>query len=74
MDAKTVAQTRVKLYNILTSVNEEAKADPNLCASEVFKAIKTTYQTLVLVAIVFTISDETGDSILTFTDRDTNFK
>lgn len=72
MDSKTVAQTRVNLYNILNSVDDEAKSDPNVYASLVFQTIKANYQTLVLLAIVFTIEDETGQTILTFTDKDLN--
>ena len=67
---KTVWKTRLDLYTIMMNISQESRANPQLYASQLFKTIKSEYQTLVLVAVVFTLKHEKGRTVMTYTEKD----
>lgn len=70
LEPKTVYQTRILLYTVMNQLEEEAKENPDDYAAALFKTVKEKYNTIVLVAVVFSIQHETGRSVLTYTRRD----
>lgn len=70
LESKAAAQHRVNLYAIMSQVDEESKANPDDYSAALFRTIKEKYNTIVLLAVVFSMKDGAGRSVLTYTSRD----
>ncbi len=71
---KTIIQARRDLQIIMSHISEESKSSPESFAVQLFKTIRSEYQTLVLLAMVFTIEHENeGQTVLTYTSKDIQF-
>jgi hypothetical protein len=70
IEPKVVWKTRLDLYTMMMGISQESRANPQAYATQLFKTIKSQYQSLVLVAVVFTIKHEKGRSVLTYTEKD----
>ncbi len=71
---KIIWQARRDLQVIMSHISDEAKTSPESFATQLFKTIKSEYQTLVLLAVVFTIEHENeGQTVLTYTAKDIQF-
>jgi hypothetical protein len=68
---KIIWQARRDLQVIMSHISEESKTSPESFATQLFKTVKSEYQSLVLLAMVFTIEHENeGRTVLTYTPKE----
>ena len=71
---KIIWQARRDLQVIMSHISEESKLSPESFATQLFKTVKSEYQSLVLLAMVFTIEHENeGRTVLTYTPKEIRF-
>jgi hypothetical protein len=71
LEPKKVAEIRANLLVILRAISDDTKGSPENFAQQIFKTVRSEYQTIALVAVVFTVDHEgEGQTSLTYTSRE----
>lgn len=71
IEAKRVWEVRRDLQLMMANITAESKANPQAFATQIFKTVKANFDTIVLVAVFFTIKHEgAGETMMTYTVND----